>query len=85
MGSNPTFVIHLIQCIVQIVFVNVISIIPLLLTISANKAWKRGDYEDYRAKTKVSKVFLIIGWIILAIEVIVLIGGFFNFLVGFRW
>lgn len=84
-STNPTFVRDLILSIAQLVFVIEISIIPLILTISANSSWKRGDYESYRKKTKMANVFLIIGWIILAVRVIVLIGGFFYFAATFNW
>ena len=72
-STNPTFVKHLILSIAQLVFVIEISIIPLILTIIANSAWKRGNYEKYRIITKVANVLLIIGWIILVVEAIVLL------------
>jgi Interferon-induced transmembrane protein. len=59
---NPTFVKHLILSIFQIIFCPYTLCIPLILTISANSSWKRGDYEAYRNKAKVANVFLIIGW-----------------------
>ena len=83
--SNPTFVKHLIQSIFQIFFCPYTLGIPLILTIIANSAWKRGNYEKYRIITKVANVLLIIGWIILVVEAIVLIGGFFYFAATFNW
>ena len=84
-SSNPTFVRDLILSIAQLFLCPYTLGIPLILTISANSSWKRGDYESYRKKAKMANVFLIIGWIILAVEVIVLIGGFFYFLATFNW
>ena len=82
--DNPTYLKHLIQSIIQLVYFVGVPLVPLILTISANKSWKNGDHEAYRKKTKVASVFLIIGWIYLGIEVIVLLGFAFDFL-SFRW
>ncbi len=74
--GNPTFVSNLILSIIQIVFVPLFyGLIPLIITITANSAWKSGNYEAYEKRTKVAKIFLIIGWVVLGIEAVVVIGG----------
>ena len=84
-STNPTFVRDLILSIAQLFLCPYTLGIPLILTIIANSAWKRGNYEKYRIITKVANVLLIIGWIILVVEAIVLIGGFFYFAATFNW
>lgn len=74
---NPTFLRDIILSIVQILFVPCFyGLIPLILTITANSSWKCGNYESYTKKTKAAKICLTIGWVILGIEAVVVIGGF---------
>ena len=75
--NNPNFSNHIIYSVIQIIFVPLLyGLIPLILTISANSAWKDGRNEDYEKRTRIAKIFLTIGWIYLAVDVVVLIGFF---------
>ncbi len=80
-SSNPTFVRDLILSIAQLVFCPFTIGIPLILTISANISWKRGNYETYRKINKVLNGCLIVGWIILVIEAVLLFGGILYLLI----
>lgn len=73
--SNNTFIRDLICSIIQMVLLPFFyGLIPLIITVLANDEWKRGNYESYEKKTKVAGIFLIIGWVFLALEVIAVIG-----------
>lgn len=75
-GPNPTFAEGIIFSIIQILLVPCLyGLIPLILTITANSSWKHGRYEDYQKKTKAANICLIIGWVLLGIEAVVVIGG----------
>lgn len=76
-GDNPTLVTGIVFSIIEIVFVPLLyGIIPLIFTIMANNAWKSGDYEDYKSKSHTAKILLIVGGIVLAVECVVVLGGF---------
>ena len=79
---NPTFERDLIFSIIHLVFCPIIRTIPLILTILANSSWKKGSYESYEKLTKAAKVILIIGWVLIGIEAIAVIGGFIYIFVG---
>lgn len=74
--SNLTYGRDIILSIIQIIFIPLLyGLIPLIITITANNAWKSGDYEAYTRKTNIAGKFLLVGWIFLGIEAIVVIGG----------
>lgn len=62
--------------IIQVFFAPLYGFIPLALTIVANSAWKDGRYEECEKWNKITKIFLTIGFVYLAIFSIVVIGGF---------
>ena len=80
---NPTLVNHVIFSIIQMIFVPFLyGLIPLILTLIANTDWKMGDYEGYEKKTKVANIFIIIGWVLLAVWAFVIIGGIMYIFLG---
>ena len=80
---NPTWVNHVIFSIIQMIFVPFLyGLIPLILTLIANTDWKMGDYEGYEKKTKVANIFIIIGWVLLAVWAFVIIGGIMYIFLG---
>ena len=82
---NPTFTRNLILSIILILFCPFfLGFVPFGLTISANTSWKNGLYDEYQSKTKAANVFMIIEAIIIGIELLVIIGGFFYFLYAIK-
>ncbi len=78
---NPTFTRDLIFSIILIIFCPCfLGFVPFGLTISANTSWKNRLFDEYQSKTKAAHVFMIIETIVIGIELVIIVGGFFYFL-----
>ena len=74
--TRPHFAGKIIASIFQLLVFPLYGLIPLVLTIAAQIAWMSSEHESYEKTINAAKVALKIGWILMAIESVLVIGGF---------
>ena len=74
--TRPHFAGKIIASIFQLLVFPLYGLIPLVLTIAAQISFKCNERESYEKTIKAAKVALKIGWILMAIESVLVIGGF---------
>ena len=75
-GREPSFAGKVIAGIIQLLVWPLYGLVPLVITIAAKSSWKCGDHEAYEKRIKAAKTALMIGWILMVIESVVVLGGF---------
>ena len=74
--TKPHFAGKIIASIFQLLVFPLYGLIPLVLTIAAQISFKCNERESYEKTIKGAKVALKIGWILMAIESVLVLGGF---------
>lgn len=74
--TKPHFAGKIIASIFQLLVFPLYGLIPLVLTIAAQISFKCNERESYEKTIKGAKTALTVGWILMAIESVLVIGGF---------
>lgn len=74
--TRPHFAGKIIASIFQLLVFPLYGLIPLVLTIAVQISFKCNERESYEKTIKGAKTALTVGWILMVIESVVVVGGF---------